>query len=65
MQASKDALREAKYFLKKLAHEKEQVVASLESERNKFNTLTEEKQLALDERQSALKKKKIALEEKQ
>ena len=65
MQASIDTLKEAKLILEKPTHEKDLVVASLESERSKVDTLTHEKHLAFQEKHLALKEKELALEEKQ
>ena len=50
VQPSKDVLKEAKLTLERLAHDKDQVVAFLESERNKVNTWTQEKSSTFEEK---------------
>lgn len=62
VQAFEDAWKEAKLTSERLAHEKDQIIAFLESERNKISSLSQEKNLALGEKQLALKEKELALE---
>ena len=57
VQATKYALKEAKFTLERLANEKDQMATSLESERNKIITLSQEKDSILGEKQLALKEK--------
>ena len=64
IQSLEDELKESKLALERLAQEKDQIVASLESEKVKVNTLTQEKCSALEEKQLALKEKELALEKK-
>ena len=49
-----DELKEVKQALKRLARDKDQVAASLEFEKVKVTTLTQEKSSTLEEKQSAL-----------
>ena len=58
-----DELKDAKRASERLVQEKDQVIASLESEKIKVTTLTQDKCSALEEKQLALQEKELALEE--